>query len=58
MQTNFKRLSFLESTFLVMEGPTNPMPVEALLILEAGVLRREENRAVDIDAARAHIVMA
>jgi len=36
METNYERLSFLDITFLVMEGPTNPMHVGATLVFEAG----------------------
>ncbi|NQV05937.1 wax ester/triacylglycerol synthase family O-acyltransferase [bacterium] len=38
METHYERLSFLDSTFLALEGPSNPMHVGATLIFEAGPL--------------------
>ena len=49
MDTHYERLSFLDSTFLAMEGPNNPMHVGATLVFEAGPLR---NDAGGIDADR------
>jgi WS/DGAT/MGAT family acyltransferase len=60
-KTHYERLSFLDNTFLVMEGPTTPMHVGATLIFERGPLGTEGG-GVDIDlirrfvAARLHYV--
>ena len=48
---HYERLSFLDSTFLAMEGPTNPMHVGATLVFEAGPLRLAGGR-LDIDRVR------
>ena len=50
----YERLSFLDNTFLAMEGPTNPMHVGATLVFSAGNLGTEAG-GVDIDAIRAFI---
>jgi WS/DGAT/MGAT family acyltransferase len=36
--THYERLSFLDNTFLAMEGPTNPMHVGGTLVFEGGSL--------------------
>jgi WS/DGAT/MGAT family acyltransferase len=50
----YERLSFLDNTFLAMEGPTNPMHVGATLMFSAGNLGTEAG-GIDIDAIRAFI---
>jgi WS/DGAT/MGAT family acyltransferase len=55
METNYERLSFLDNTFLVMEGPTNPMHVGATLVFEPGDSLRGEDGGIDIEGVRAFI---
>jgi WS/DGAT/MGAT family acyltransferase len=50
-ETHYERLSFLDNTFLVMEGPTTPMHVGATLIFERGPLG-DPSGGVDIDLIR------
>ena len=50
----YERLSFLDNTFLAMEGPTNPMHVGATLAFSAGDLGTESG-GIDIDAIRSFI---
>ena len=52
--SHYERLSFLDNTFLALEGPGNPMHVGATLVFEGGPLV-DELGAVDIDAVRAFI---
>jgi WS/DGAT/MGAT family acyltransferase len=52
--THYERLSFLDNTFLAMEGPSNPMHVGGTLVFEAGDLAGPEG-GVDIDAIRGFI---
>ncbi len=52
---DYERLSFLDNTFLVMEGPTNPMHVGATLVFQPGDSLRGENGGVDIETVRAFI---
>jgi len=52
--THYERLSFLDNTFLAMEGPSNPMHVGGTLVFEAGDLAGAEG-GVDIDAIRGFI---
>ena len=54
MTTHYERLSFLDNTFLAMEGPTNPMHVGGTLVFEGGRLAGPGG-GVDIDAARRFI---
>jgi hypothetical protein len=42
MTTNYERLSFFDDTFLVMEGPANPMHIGATLVFRPGDSRRRE----------------
>jgi diacylglycerol O-acyltransferase / wax synthase len=53
--TSYERLSFLDNTFLVMEGPTNPMHVGATLLFEAGATLGTGDGGVDIDIIRRFI---
>jgi WS/DGAT/MGAT family acyltransferase len=53
--THYERLSFLDNTFLVMEGPTNPMHVGATLLFAPGATLTTDDGGVDIDAFRAFI---
>ena len=50
----YERLSFLDNTFLAMEGSTNPMHVGATLVFSAGNLATEAG-GIDIDSIRAFI---
>jgi len=50
----YERLSFLDNTFLAMEGPTNPMHVGATLVFSRGDLGTEDG-GIDIDSIRAFI---
>lgn len=52
---NYERLSFLDNTFLVMEGPTNPMHVGATLVFEPGTTLRSDGGGVEIDRVRTFI---
>jgi WS/DGAT/MGAT family acyltransferase len=52
--THYERLSFLDNTFLALEGPGNPMHVGATLVFEGGPLV-DAGGAVDIDAVRRFI---
>lgn len=52
---NYERLSFLDNTFLIMEGPANPMHVGATLVFEPGDSLRAANGGIDIDAVRTFI---
>ncbi|WKZ82040.1 MAG: wax ester/triacylglycerol synthase family O-acyltransferase [Acidimicrobiia bacterium] len=52
--TDYERLSFLDNTFLAMEGPTNPMHVGATLSFAPGGLATADG-GVDIDSVRAFI---
>jgi WS/DGAT/MGAT family acyltransferase len=51
--THYERLSFLDSTYLAMEGPNNPMHVGAALLFEPGPLSGK--LGVDIDTIRRFI---
>jgi WS/DGAT/MGAT family acyltransferase len=55
MSTHYERLSFLDNTFLVMEGPTNPMHVGATLLFAPGETLTAEGGGVDIDSFRAFV---
>ena len=50
--TSYERLSFIDNTFLMMEGPTNLMHVGATLLLEAGATVGTGGGGVDIDIVR------
>jgi WS/DGAT/MGAT family acyltransferase len=50
--THYERLSFLDNTFLVMEGPTNPMHVGATLLFEPGNTLRSAAGGIDIEVVR------
>ena len=50
----YERLSFLDNTFLAMEGPSNPMHVGGTLVFEPGDLGREGG-GVAIDTIRTFI---
>ncbi len=52
---NYERLSFLDNTFLVMEGPTNPMHVGATLLFQAGESLGGAGGGIDIEAVRGFI---
>jgi diacylglycerol O-acyltransferase len=54
MPTHYERLSFLDNTFLAMEGPNNPMHVGGTLLFEVGDLVGGDG-AVDIEAIRRFI---
>jgi diacylglycerol O-acyltransferase len=54
VNTHYERLSFLDNTFLVMEGPSNPMHVGATLVFAPSSLGGAGG-GVDIDTARAFI---
>lgn len=55
MATHYERLSFLDTTFLVIEGPRSPMHVGATLVFTAGETLRAQGGGVDIDAFRTFI---
>lgn len=40
MPTHYERLSFLDNTFLAMEGPNNPMHVGGTLVFDQGEAER------------------
>jgi len=50
--THYERLSFLDNTFLAMEGSTNPMHVGGTLVFAGGSLSDGGGGGVDIDAIR------
>lgn len=50
----YDRLSFLDSSFLMMETPTSPMHIAASATFEAGPLQTAEG-GVDIDVIRSYI---
>jgi WS/DGAT/MGAT family acyltransferase len=52
MATHYERLSFLDNTFLAMEGPANPMHVGATLVFAPGDTLRVASGGVDIDKVR------
>jgi diacylglycerol O-acyltransferase len=52
--THYERLSFLDNTFLAMEGPTNPMHVGGTLVFQAGDITGGSG-GVDIAAVRRFI---
>ena len=52
--TFYERLSFLDNSFLVMEGPTSPMHIAATATYEAGPLRTEDG-GIDIDRIRGYV---
>jgi WS/DGAT/MGAT family acyltransferase len=52
--THYERLSFLDNTFLAMEGPSNPMHVGGTLVFEGGDLARPGG-GIDIDSIRGFI---
>ena len=55
MPTNaYDRLSFLDSSFLIMETPTSPMHIAASATFEAGPLQTAEG-GIDIDRIRNYI---
>ena len=53
-QTAYERLSFLDNSFLIMEGPTSPMHVAGTATYEAGPLRTADG-GIDIDRIRAYV---
>ena len=54
MGTHYERLSFLDNTFLAMEGANNPMHVGGTLVFDQGELGSGEG-GIDIDAIRGFI---
>jgi WS/DGAT/MGAT family acyltransferase len=52
--THYERLSFLDNTFLAMEGASNPMHVGGTLVFEGGSFGLPDG-GVDIDAIRGFI---
>jgi len=50
----YDRLSFLDNSFLVMEGPNSPMHVAGTATYELGSLRTPEG-GIDIDRIRAYV---
>jgi len=50
----YDRLTFLDSSFLMMETPTSPMHIAASATFEAGPLRTREG-GIDIDRIRSYI---
>lgn len=55
MSATYERLSFLDNTFLAMEGPNNPMHVGATLLFEPGDSVGGATGGVDIDVIRSFI---
>ena len=53
--THYERLSFLDNTFLAMEGPANPMHVGGTLLFAGGNGLQSETGGVDIEAVRSFI---
>jgi len=53
MPAHYERLSFLDNTFLAMEGPGNPMHVAATLVFDGESLRDEGG--VDIELLRSFV---
>ena len=54
MSTHYERLSFLDSTFLAMEGREHPMHVGGTLVFEGEHLRRPDG-GIDIERLRAFV---
>jgi WS/DGAT/MGAT family acyltransferase len=54
-ETHYERLSFLDSTFLAMEGPNTPMHVGATLLFDAGELARDTG-GVDVERIRRFVL--
>jgi len=54
MPAHYERLSFLDNTFLAMEGPNNPMHVGGTLVFEQGDLAAAGG-GIDIDSVRRFI---
>ena len=52
--THYERLSFLDNTFLAMEGPNNPMHVGGTLVFDEGTLRTGDG-GLDIERIRRFI---
>jgi len=50
----FERLSVQDASFILFEGPSNPMHVGAVALLEAGPLRKPEG-GVDVEAIRVSV---
>jgi diacylglycerol O-acyltransferase / wax synthase len=50
----YERLSFLDNSFLIMEGPTTPMHVAGTATYEVGSLRTPEG-GIDIDRIRGYV---
>jgi WS/DGAT/MGAT family acyltransferase len=50
----YERLSFLDNSFLIMEGPNTPMHVAGTATYETGSLRSPEG-GIDIDRIRAYV---
>lgn len=50
----YDRLSFLDNSFLLMEGPTSPMHVAGTATYEAGPLRKPDG-GIDVDRIRAYV---
>jgi diacylglycerol O-acyltransferase len=50
----YERLSFLDNSFLIMEGPTTPMHVAGTATYEVGSLRTAEG-GIDIDCIRGYV---
>src|SRR5947208_14774719 len=50
----YERLSFLDNSFLIMEGPNTPMHVAGTATYETGSLRSPDG-GVDVDRIRAYV---
>jgi diacylglycerol O-acyltransferase / wax synthase len=50
----YERLSFLDNSFLIMEGPNTPMHVAGTATYEASALRTPEG-GIDVDRIRAYV---
>jgi diacylglycerol O-acyltransferase len=51
----YDRLSFLDNSFLIMEGPNSPMHVAGTANFEAGPLRRADG-GIDVDRIREYVM--
>jgi WS/DGAT/MGAT family acyltransferase len=54
LRETYDRLTFLDSSFLMMETPTSPMHIAACATFEAGPLQTAED-GIDIDKVRSYI---
>ncbi len=53
----YDRLSFLDNSFLLLEGPNSPMHVAGTALYESGSLRLPDG-GIDIDRIRAYVDVA